>query len=408
VNTILIVGGRLKTVLKAKELGLRVVLMQHKERLVPGQAEAADALLMVDYTDWPTTRAMAKAARDVYGFEHVVSLVEQGTEPVGRINDFLELRGTSYAVAHLFKDKLAMRRRLKETGTGTVAAELVGDAGALREFGRRHGYPFIVKPVDGTGSRGVLRVDAGDDVDAAWRRSQSLRGRMDLFMAKFYPIDQFIAETYIDGPEYSVETLSFGGRHVVVAITEKLTFGVVEIGHAQPARLEPDREIAIVEYVTKFLDAMGLRDGTAHTELKLSSAGPRVIESHDRVGGDRIMDLVESVYGVDLERYAVGWPFGLVPALPDRPAPRCAAATRFLSAPPGKVVGIEGVDDARAHEGVIDIDLSVKQGDTVAPVTENADRIGQILTTAASTAGAVALCDSLAQRIRVVTRADAV
>jgi hypothetical protein len=34
------------------------------------------------------------------------------------------------------------------------------------------------------------------------------------------------------------------------------------------------------------------------------------------------MDVVEAVYGIDLERYAVGWPFRLVPELPARPLAR--------------------------------------------------------------------------------------
>ncbi len=94
---------------------------------------------------------------------------------------------------------------------------------------------------------------------------------------------------------------------------------------------------------------MGLRDGVSHTELRLTSRGPRVIESHDRVSGGRVMDLVEAVYGIDLERHAVGWPFRLVPELPWRPAARGAAATRFLTAEPGTVVAIEGADEVRAH-----------------------------------------------------------
>lgn len=402
-DTILIIGGRLQAIEKAKALGLNVVFLQHKERLQPGQAEAADALILADYLDWDTARPLVLAAHEVYGFTSVVSLVDQAMELVGRINDLLGLGGTSYEVAHRFHDKLAMREWLARTGFETVAAEEIRDAGALRGFGSRHGYPFVLKPVDGTGSRGVVRVDGPGETGEAWRRSVGLRGRSDLILATFYPVDRFIAEEFIDGPEYSVEAFSFGGRHVVVSVTDKICDGVVEMGHAEPAALPPDQEAALADHVVAFLRVMGLRDGVSHTEVRMSATGPRIIESHDRVSGDRVMDLVEAVYGIDLEQYAVGWPYGLVEALAGRPRPRCAAATRFLTAAPGTVVAIEGADEVRAHPAVLDLDLAVGVGGEVQAVADNFYRPGQVLVTAADTAAATELTAVLASKVRIRT-----
>lgn len=403
-DTLLVIGGRLQALQKAKALGLRVVLLQHKERLAPGQAEAADALLLVDYLDWSVAGPIVRAAHEVYRFGWAMSLVEQGLEPIGRINDMLGLPGTTYEVAHRFRDKLAMRARLAEAGLGHVAAEEVGSAADLRAFGDRHGYPLIVKPIDGTGSRGVAKVDGPDGVERAWEQVGGLRGRTDLALATFYPIDRFMAEQYVDGPEFSVETYSRSGRHSVVAITDKLTAREVEIGHAQPAVLTPEQDAAIVDYVRAVLDVLGLRDGNAHTELRLSADGPRIVESHDRVSGDRVMDLVEAAYGVDLEQYAVGAPFDRVPPLPDRLEPRQASATHFLTAEPGTVVEITGVEDVRAYPGVLDLDVSVAVGDEVHVVADSFDRIGQVLVTAPDTAAAVQLAAELAAKVRVVTR----
>jgi hypothetical protein len=75
------------------------------------------------------------------------------------------------------------------------------------------------------------------------------------------------------------------------------------------------------------------------------------------------MDLVEAVYGIDLERYAVGWPFHLVPELPRRPLARGAGAFRFLIAEPGTVDAVEGAEEVRAHPSVLDLQIDVKAGD---------------------------------------------
>jgi biotin carboxylase len=403
-DTILLVGGRLQAVQRAKELGLRVFLLQRRDRLVPGQAEAADSLLLIDYLDWDLTCPIVQAAHEVFGFGAVVSLVEQGLETAGHINDLLGLRGTSYEVAHRFRDKLAMRRWLRKTGFETVVAEEIGSAEELRHFGAQHGYPFILKPVDGTASRGVMHIDDPAEVEDKWRRAVDLRGRDDLAMVQFYPMERFMAEEFIDGPEYSVESFSFNGRHVVVSVTDKFTEGTVEMGHAEPAVLTVAEETALVEHVVQFLEVMGVRDGAGHTEVKLSSRGPRIVEGHNRVSGDRVTDLVEVVYGLDLEQYAVGWPFRRVARLTDRPVPRGAAATRFLSARAGIVTAIEGTDAVRACPGILDLDLAVGEGDEVSEVADSFDRAGQVLVAAKSTSAAVELASSLAARVRIVTR----
>jgi len=403
-DTILIIGSRTQAIIKAQELGLRVVLLQHKARLMPGQVEAADAAILADYLDTEATLPLVRAAHAVYGFTKVVSLAEQAMELVGRINDDLGLAGTTFEVAHRFHDKALMRSRLRETGFEDVAARIVEGPGELRAFGERHGYPVVLKPTDSAGSRGVFRIDGPDEVESAWAAGVRLRGRDDLPMAAFYPVGRLIAEEYLDGPEYSVETFSFDGRHVVVAITEKLTDRGVEIGHAQPALLAAADEDALVRYTEGFLDAMGLRDGVGHHEIKLTRRGPRIVEGHDRVAGDRVMDLVEAVYGIDLERYAVGWPHRRVPELTGRPSARTAAATRFLAARPGVVERIEGVEEVRAHPGVLDVDVALRVGDEMPEVADNFDRPGQVLATAPNTPTALELCAMLADRISIVTR----
>ena len=403
-GTLLVVGGRVDTVRKAVEGGLRVVLLQHAALLKPAQAELATATLLVDYIgDWPAAARLVEAARDSYGFGHVVSLAEQATETVGRINDLLGLDGTPHQVSRRFRDKWLMRQHLAGRFAGTVPAAAVGSAEDIREFAAVHGYPAILKPADGTGSRGVVRVDRPEQAEDAWAELAGLRERADRAMSWLFPVTQLIAEAYVEGPEYSVETFSFAGRHVVVAVTEKLTAGFIEAGHAQPARLAPADEDAIVGCVEEFLTLMGLRDGVAHTEVRLGPDGPRVIESHDRVGGDRIMDLVEQVYGVDLEAYAVRWPFRLVPELTGRPAPLRAAATRFLSVEPGTVTAVAGVDEVRADPDVVALDVAVSEGDTVGPVRDNFDRLGQIVAVGPDATAAVATCDRLLARISIVT-----
>ncbi|HEY8373619.1 MAG TPA: ATP-grasp domain-containing protein [Pseudonocardiaceae bacterium] len=402
-RTVLIIGGRVETVRKARNMGLGVVDVLRPEEYRPEHAALVDAALLVDYTDWSVLEPLVTAAHQVFGFSGVATITEPGVEPVGRISDALGLRGNTHHCARLMRDKWEMRRHLA-AGSGAVAAELVEGRDSLVAFGERHGYPFVVKPVDAAASFGVRLVESPEAIEDVWHAITRLRGSTEHQFAHYFPVERFLMEEYLEGPEYSVESLSFDGRHVVLAITEKLVYpNFVELGHAVPARLSPDDEEAVLRCVHDFLDAVDLRHGPAHTEIKLTADGPRVIESHGRPGGDRIMDLVQAACGVDIEAYTIGWAAGVLPALDGRPEAHRAAATHFLRAEPGRVTGIEGVAEVRAHEAVFGVDVTVSEGDVVRPLEASWDRVGQVLVTAPDTATAVALGEQLAGKVSVIT-----
>lgn len=408
-HVLLVVGGRIQTLRKAAALGIRFVLIQHQDHFVPEAARLAEAVIIADYTDWETTRPLIEAAHRSYGFTRVVSITEPGLVPAARISDHLGLGGTTERTAELLRDKRAMREALAASPTTrdlSVAAAEVTSAADLVDFGARHGYPFVLKPADATASLGVVRVDGPEQAEAAWAGVEELRSRTDLQWGSFFTIGRFLAEQYISGPEFSVETFSFAGRHVVLAITEKLTGGeggFIEFGHALPARLAPADERGVEEAVAAFLDAVGLTDGAAHTELRIGPFGPRIIESHNRMGGDRIFDLLNAAYGIDVEEWIVAWQFGLIPALDARPRPARAAATRFLTARPGTVVEIEGAEEAGQLADVIDVETTVRPGDVLGELRGNWDRAGQVLVTGPDTAAAVATAEALTEQVRVVT-----
>ncbi len=396
-RTLLLIGHQTDTVRKAKALGLGVILIQHRDKFEAVQAELADVTLIADFTDWSVVAPLAEAARQIWGYAAAVSLTEPGLEIAGRINDRYGLGGTGYEPARLLRDKWAMRQHLVAVGAPTVAARLLDDRAGLSAFGAEHGYPFVVKPTDLTAGFGILKVTGPDDEDRVWEQVSRLRAVGMDRGSTLYQVQDFLLEEYITGPEFSIEALSFEGRHIVVGITEKSVDPdhFAELGHAMPARVEPGVEARIVAEVGRFLDAIGIRNGPSHTELRISPRGPLVIESHNRVGGGHIGELVEAAYGIDLISYTLGWPFRLVEELTERPEPIGGACARALLAPPGRVEGIEGIEELRAHPAVLAVDLAAHDGAIVRPMQDNWDRLGLVAVTAEDTDAAVKLCEDL-------------
>jgi biotin carboxylase len=215
--------------------------------------------------------------------------------------------------------------------------------------------------------------------------------------------DSFLMEEYLDGPEISVETLSFDGQHVLIAMTDKLCRGFVEIGQSMPSQHPGELLREVEELVVKFLDAVGLRHGPGHTEVKLTARGPVIIESHNRVGGDRINELAEIAYGVDMDRYALAARTGMLEPLTQSPAAVGGAAIRFLTPAPGRVVEITGTDAVTADPALFELEISVKPGEVVPPMTWSEDRIGHVVARGDTADAAIAHAERLRDLVAIHT-----
>jgi biotin carboxylase len=270
-------------------------------------------------------------------------------------------------------DKEAMRARLREAGVDDTASARVRDAAELRDFVAAYGQS-IVKPVRGAGSAGVALLRHEHEAEAAFARAA---GRFDGLPDAGVLVEQFHA-----GVQYSVEAFSEDGCHEVVAVTRKFSDPVtfVELGHVVPADLDAAPEAAIHALVRGVLDALGVGFGATHTEIVLTAAGPRVIETHVRMGGDEIPALVYGASGVDLTDFVVRQTVG-ERVLPDIRAALAAApgdryeAIWYAAAPAtGRLEAIHGLDAARATTGVRSVEALVAPGAELRELASSDDR----------------------------------
>jgi biotin carboxylase len=402
---IAVIGGKPKVVKKARELGLRVVYIQYPRSYREEHWAYVDQALLMDYSDTERLLPLAKALYQAYPFEKVVSLFELGLLPAAQVADLLGLGGTPRATVELLLDKWQMRQHLNALGVSPVAAAVGRTEQDLRAFAREHGFPVVVKPTREAGSICVLAVRDEMALTTIVARYRELADAFDPDLLAG-PLDDFLMEEYLDGPEISVETLSFAGRHVVVAITDKVVSsgpGFVETGHSMPSRHPGAVLEQAAALVHDFLDAVGLREGPAHTEMKLTSRGPAIVESHNRVGGDKIGELAELVYGIDMDKYALGIPFGLVEPLQESPKATGAAAIRFLTPVPGRVTEMLGADAIKSDPALVELEITVAPGSTVPELTWSEDRVGHVIARGETAEEAIAHCERLLTAVRICT-----
>ncbi len=372
------------------------VFTSQEFRRLPDEAPSDEICLVSDELEQPQRLLDATAALHAHGpFTAVVAFREERLKTAALINDQLGLNGVASATVGLLRDKWRMRRHLKESRCAVVAAGVGSTLVDIRSFGALHGYPLIAKPLGGTGSIGIFKIDDAAEAESVYERLFSLG------------LQQFLLEEFLEGREVSVDSISFDGRHVPVAIVDKITGrGFVEFGHTTPAILDESVESAVCRTVADFLDVVGLRDGLSHTEVKLTPQGPRIVEGHNRRGGDRMNLMTSTAYGVDLEEAALTWAVGDMEPLVERPGLRCAVSIAYMEAEPGRVLAIEGTEDLGNHPAVVDVELSYDIGQLIPPVRCSMDRVGSVMVKAETPQEARKLAQTLASRVRFVTKAD--
>jgi biotin carboxylase len=291
---------------------------------------------------------------------------------------------------HALNDKIEMRRLLAAHGLSPVRAEAVPNRDEVRSRLAEFGLPAIVKPANSSGSQAVALVRTASDV-AAWA-AEADRMRC---------AGPFVIEEFLEGPEFSVETLTVNGRHLAAGITAKRTTGAphfVEIGHLHPAPLAEADRATIVALAIRLLDLAGYRFGPAHTEVILTADGPRIVESQARLGGDRIPVLVETATGLDLEAAIFETLAGREVTVP---APRGHAAVTFFTLPAGRVVALDGLADIRALSWVIDLRCQIEVGDVLAPTTNSRTRHGHAVVRATGPVQAATRVEAVHSLLRV-------
>ncbi|MEO3783711.1 ATP-grasp domain-containing protein [Actinocorallia sp. B10E7] len=257
---------------------------------------------------WEKPYVTAHASVDLESPEHLVSEAgklsprgmitydERLVESTARAAQELGLPGPGARAVALCKDKSAMRRALAETGLSPVGFATADDLETALVTAERIGYPVVLKPRALSGSIGVVRVDSPD---ALRRVFDAVLGARTGLSAVAHP--GVLVEEFLDGPEYSVDAVTTGGETRVLVVAEKM-IGFPpyfeETGHIVPARPAPGLDDAVA-LVKKAHAALGLDSMTTHTEVRLTSSGPRIVEINARLGGDLIPYLGRLALGVD-------------------------------------------------------------------------------------------------------------
>jgi D-alanine-D-alanine ligase-like ATP-grasp enzyme len=274
------------------------------------------------------------------------------------VAEHLGVRGLSVEGAQNCRDKSRSRAALADAGIAQPQYALVHDLDEAIEAAARIGYPVVAKPRGMGASVGVVQADNPDSLRAAFAVAERARRAGP-------PVyeDGVLIEELVDGAEISIDGAVFGGQYRPFCLARKQLGAppyFEEVGHlvdaADPLAVEPALQTLLAEAHR----ILGVQDGVTHTEVRLSSHGPVIIEVNARLGGDMIPYLGKLATGIDPGLLAAQIAAGAPPSL-DATLSQCAGI-RFLYPPQDCRVLDVSVPDPAAVAGLREARAMVAPG----------------------------------------------
>jgi len=268
------------------------------------------------------------------------------------LRERLGLAGMTVAATEPFRDKEKMKQALDAAGIRTPRHRQAGDAGGIRAAAATIGFPLVIKPLAGAGSADTYRVDD--------------QAALETVIARVGHVKSLSVEEYIEGEEYTFDTVCAGGsvlyeniawyrpKPMIGRAEEWISMQTVNLRRVDEDHLQAGRELGHA-----VLGALGFQTGFTHMEWFLKPDGEAVFgEIGARPPGGRSVDLMN--YSNDFDIYT-GWGEAVSGRDFSQVAQRAyhAAAIFKRAQGQGQIRHIEGLDALRRRFGdaLVHVDL---------------------------------------------------
>ncbi len=389
-RTLLILGFgplQIAALRTAKAKGLRVIVAT-SEPSVAAHALADDTFAISPHD---TQGISALAARE--RIDGVLSVCAGDyARAVATVCESLELPGLRRAAAAKITHKGNLRDLLAAAGVPLPRYRRAFDREEVYDAAADLGLPVTLQAAT---ARGPRLVRDEDELARAYDRINALAAEA----------NEIVVSKWHEGPEANVETLSYGGQHHIIAITDEVVRADrpwLPVAHITPSRLPGVAQTQLRVTTLAGLDATGIMDCAAHVRLKLTHKGPRVVDIEACPSDGYVAtELIPRALGIDLIGAAIDI------ALDDIPRHKRdrygAAAARYLHMKAGTITALSGLEEARRAEGIAAVELFIKAGDTIAAAHEAHGLSGYIIAEDDEPAGAEQRAARAAACLRVVT-----
>jgi biotin carboxylase len=229
-------------------------------------------------------------------------------------------------------------------------------------------WPCVVKPLNLSASRGVIRADTPAAFIAACRRI----GRIIADAADEFERTHVLVEDYIDGVEVAYEGYLHHGELATLALFDKpdplIGPFFEETIYVTPSRLDSATQSLIKQRVAEACAAYGLITGPVHAELRINELGAWILEVASRtIGGDCARTL-DSEDGMHLEALTIA--LAIDQPVESRPLQGARGVMMLPIRQGGILRRVEGINAASRVAHIEKVDIVVREGYELVPLPE--------------------------------------
>lgn len=375
-RVLVILGGsrdQVAAVREAKRLGLATLVVDSNKNCL--------GFKISDYKLATSTRDPFSIGHKLKRFERldrkIVGFFVQGTD-IPQVGAFLskkfDVLGLDESVANISVDKYKMKKFLKLNKLPVPEFLPINNYDDFERAPAYLGYPFILKPVDRSGARGVIKINNKGDINAKnfnCVHNQSISKRM-------------IAEEFIAGAQFSTESIIIDGfSHTVIVAERNYEFieryspFIIENGGWSDNLLNRDQKINIENLLQQLTVSLGIQRGFIKGDLVIGANGIVIIEFALRVsGGDLAESLIPIGTGLNYLslaiRNTIGDKISNSELLPQK---SLCVANRYFFPEDGKL-HFKKNKIKKVPDYVKKLEFWAKQGQICKMPTSHADRIG--------------------------------
>lgn len=237
----------------------------------------------------------------------VLAGTETGVEIADLLAQAWDLPGNPADSSRVRRDKYEMASALRAAGLATPAFVRTGVLAELLAWARlQPSWPIVLKPLASAGNDNVFFCRSECELERAFH---STIGRVNRLGESN---DQVLAQSFLVGIQYVVNSVSIDGCHYFSDLWLDRRKAVPGASNTYDCEelLAPQGPVqdVLLAYMRRALDALGVRNGPAHSEVMLTADGPVLIETGARLQGGMLEGPVIEAVGASqitltVERY---------------------------------------------------------------------------------------------------------
>lgn len=227
-------------------------------------------------------------------------------------------------------------------------------------------FPVIIKPVDGSGSRGLHVCHNQEELQDAIAASKKSSKQGEVIIERYMTGREVtIFWTFVDGKYY---LSAIGNRHVKQNQGENVI--PLPVGYTFPSVVIPKYQSEVEEYAKQMFSELGIRNGMMFMQCKVEDGTCYVYDIGYRLTGSMEYKILEVVSGYNPLKMLIN--FALTGKMTDEdistkvnPATMSPCYNVSCLCAPGTIAEINGCDTLLQEDGVIDSILTHFPGETI-------------------------------------------